>query len=670
MPYNWNNLYVTTKEELVPACYNTYDALQKAIKRYEGKAYGIKKVQNGGGGHPMLIDFDCLELKMQAIIGDPRKVDHILERFYKIDGEAVTFFTTHTFNDDTYLESEYQEKYIINASVLKACIALRAARIIERSSKGGSSKGVLTSITSDAASFNQTLLIKHKVSHTLPESEKRFKETFKAFEENGYKSLISKHHKNLRSRKVFDRTLDLLKSLFSDETKKPTATKVHRTYSSFIAGYMDVIDPDTGELFNPKEFKSLSDATVKNYMASWENAIATLQKRSGDRQVYMGAFKPYHSFDKPKLSGSIISIDDRQPPFKMPDGNRVWFYNGIDLASEAFVCWVHGKSKEGIILEFYRQLVRNFSDWGLQMPAELEAEMSLNSSFTNTFLRDGAMFQHVKIEANNARGKRIERYFGNLRYDIEREREGWLARPKALKESNQAGPKEAKALPYDTIVHGCLQDIEDWNNKPHSQYPELSRWDYFIQNQNPNLQPTNWPAFLPYIGRETKTSVKTGIVKLQNELFLLGHYSQVATGEKLINLMKQIEGEQVTIYWLDDNEGKVLKALIFLGSRYVCEAIEKPKPNRAKIEQTDKDLADFAIMSAYVATIESFGRTQRKAIDKVVLIDNTSKPAKSFVMPGLKPTQETPINSELDQLEDDELVISYSKYSNSLKDTF
>ena len=669
MPYAWNNLYVCTKEELIPSCFNTYDALKKAIKRYEGKAYGLKKVQNGGGGHPMLVDFNSLEPKHQAIIGDLRKVDHILERFYTTDPGAVDFFTNFQFTDDTYLDSAYQDRYITNASVLKSCLALKDAREIERISKGGNKLGIMASICADAASFNVVLAAKFKVSHNLPESEKRFKQTYKLFLENSYKSLISKHHKNDRSRKVTDQTLDLLKSLFADENKKPTATQVHRIYNSFIAGYMEVINHNTGELFNPKDFKSLSDATVKNYMASWENAIATLQKRSGDRQVFMGKFKPYHSFERPKLAGSIISIDDRQPPFKMADGQRVWFYNGIDLASEAFICWVHGRSKEGIIVEFYRQMVRNFVAWGLNMPAELEAEMSLNSSFTGTFLRPGAMFEHVKIEANNARGKRIERYFGNLRYDIEREREGWLARPKALKESNQAGPHQAKALPYDTIVHGCLQDIENWNNQAHSVHTHLTRWEVFTQMQNPDLKQTNWASFMPYLGRETKTSVNTGIIKLQNELFLLGTESKIATGDKLINLMRQVEGNQITIYWLDDNEGQVLKALVYLGTRYVCEAVAKPKPQRARAEQTAADLEAFALMSAYVATIEGYGRTERKAIDKVTVINTATAKPKSFVMPGLNPTPAPAPKDDLIQ-PGDEYVIAWPAQTRSLKDTF
>ena len=100
--------------------------------------------------------------------------------------------------------------------------------------------------------------------------------------------------------------------------------------------------------------------------------------------------------EMPKLAGSIISIDDRQPPFWYDKGKRMWFYIGIDIASRAVTTFVYGKSKTGIILDFYRQMVRNYHELGLNLPAELEAESALNSSFKNTFLQEGKNVQTCK----------------------------------------------------------------------------------------------------------------------------------------------------------------------------------------------------------------------------------------------------------------------------------
>ncbi len=164
----------------------------------------------------------------------------------------------------------------------------------------------------------------------------------------------------------------------------------------------------------------------------------------------------------------------------MDNGKSIWFYNAYDIASECFTCWVYGQSKESIILDFYRQLIRNYAEWRLNMPAELECEMSLNSSFKNTFLSEGLLFKHVKMEANNARGKYIERFFGELRYQYEKDKKGWLARPHSLRETNQAKKpiEQTPVLSFNEIITNSLRDIEEWNNRPHSLRPDKRRWDW------------------------------------------------------------------------------------------------------------------------------------------------------------------------------------------------
>ncbi|HEY9196839.1 MAG TPA: hypothetical protein VIM77_11255, partial [Mucilaginibacter sp.] len=502
--------------------------------------------------------------------------------------------------------------------------------------KGQNLNGITAVLCDHATTFQKTLNVKHKIEHTLPESLKRFKQVLNDFEKGGYKTLISGKHGNDNSRKVFDNTIALLESMFAMDNTKPTATDVHRGYDDFLAGKKEVINNNTGEVYNPADFKKLSVATVTNYLSEWQSQIGTHAVRSGDRQRYIQSFKPYHSLEKPKFAGSIISIDDRQPPFKTHAGKRLWFYNGIDLASGAFTCWVYGKTKEGIIIEFYRQLIRNYAEWGFCLPNELEAEMSLNASFVNTFLREGAMFQDVRIEANNARGKRIEAYYRPLRYQLEKKREGWLARPFALSESNQTGSHEVPTLSPDEIIEGCLTDIETWNNMPHWEHTHLSRWEVFTQMQNPNLTPINYNAILPHLGYKTETSCKTGIIKLQGGEYLLGENGAVCTGEKLIEFMRRVEGCTIDVYWLDGNNTPVLKALVYVAGVLVCEAIKKPTYNRAKIEQTDSDRANYQLMSSYVATIEAYGKSRKRAIEPVTVVDTAQPGKKTFVMPGLK----------------------------------
>lgn len=651
MPHFWNNTNAVAvfPEELIPDFWKNQACLSVEISRNRNNPFGVKALQQGGGkGRRLVIDFDSLPNHIQQQLGDPRKVEHNLLYFYKTDSVAVDFYTSFRRPDGSYLNPDEQQRYITNASVLISIVLLRQKHQAERIKIGMSLKGLNNFLCDESNSFSRYLESKNLPTHNLPTHPTRFKETLNEFERPfnhnnrewpyNFLSIIKDvaGKRKLNPRKVDDVTLAVLNGLFANISHKPTATEIYRSYEAFLNGYIQVYNEETGEVFDPKGFPKLSESTVTSYLAKWENQAATHKQRSGDRQKYMQKFKPYHQLERPKFAGSLISIDDRNPPFKDLDGNRVWFYNGIDLASECFTVFVHGKTKDGIITEFYRQMVRNYTEWGLNLPDGLEAESALNSSFTNTFLQEGYMFQNVRIEANNARGKRIERYFGSLRYEVEKQREGWLARPHAKSESNQSGAAKVPQIPYDQIVENAIQDLFDWNNSPHSQDPSVTRWEYFLQNQHPELKPTNWKAILPHLGYHTQTSCNAGYIKLQGKPRAIAQNGEICTGESLITAMKAIEGRDIDVYWLDDHAGNVLKALAFCEGRFICEVQEMPKYNRAVIERTPESEKAREIQSSYVATVEAFIRKQEKALMKVSIYQQPKPvPQNGFFIPGM-----------------------------------
>jgi len=341
----------------------------------------------------------------------------------------------------------------------------------------------------------------------------------------------------------------------------------------------------------------------------------------------------------------------------------MWFYNGIDLASEVFTTWVYGKSKEGIILDFYRQMVRNYHEWGLNLPAEIECESSLNSSFKDTFLKEGNMFQYRQMYANKARSKRIEAYYKPLRYQIEKQREGWLARPFAVSEPNQISNVPKMTVPYERLVEESLKDIVTWNNMEHSKIKGKTRWEVFLENQNPDLKPTNYKAIMPYLGNHTPSSCNTGITRLNYRLWLLGDHGNIYTGEKLINLMKQVEGQDFEVYWLDGNDGKIIKAMVYMEGRYICELLPKPMPNKARVERTAEDEEQMAIMTRYEATVNGYMRTQKNKLDQVTIIDHRKKTLNDkFQIPGLSKVSKEP--REVEVLEEVENEYQYNPNRN------
>jgi hypothetical protein len=89
--------------------------------------------------------------------------------------------------------------------------------------------------------------------------------------------------------------------------------------------------------------------------------------------------------------------------------------------------------------------------------------------------------------------------------------------------------------------------------------------------------------------------------------------------------MKMIEGKELDVYWLDGNDGNVIKSLVYLRgtTRLICEIMEMPRYNRASIERTPEQAEARILQSSYVASVEAFCKQQTQKLDKIGIIDNT-----------------------------------------------
>ncbi len=655
MPRLWEcdvSKVAVTKDELIPNWFATYEALKKSIQRSKNQNFGIKRLQRACKNKEMLIDFDTLDLEIQNALGDPRMVNSSLEYYYQEDGEARMYYTNEfRFENGERLKAEYVKEYTINASVLNALEAFKKYHIELRSKKDRKPKKVIPMLLELSNNFQEVLKIKFGYQHTLPSAERQFRTVFTNYilNESGkdYDSLISGRLQNENARALTNKTMQLLENLFAGTSSKPNKRKVHNKYQLFLDGLIEVINNDTGELYEPSDYKPLSERTVTNFLSSWTSKIGTYSKRSADRQKNMELFSTHRNMSLPIYAGTLLSIDDRQLPFEYDKSKRPWVYNAVDVASGAIVATVIDKDKEGIIMKFYRQLVRNYAHWGFRLPYELEAEVSLNNSFKDTLLRNGVMFGKVHLIANVARAKYIERVNKELRYTYEKDYPLWKGRPHAIDESSQPMNfdglyTDEKYRTYESLVQQNYETITNYNNSPHSKKTELTKWQYFKQHQHPDLKPINWISILPYLGYATKTSCNRGMIRFNNDIYYIADNENYLFGRDLINVMQQIEGENVMIYWLDDVNGGVLKALVYINDEYICEAKQVPKYTRGALEQTEQDLINQQIQERYIASVESFRKERMSAIDKVTIIEHEKPQIEdAFVMPGMELPKKT-----------------------------
>jgi hypothetical protein len=626
MPHYHNNILVVTQKELLPF-YSSEQYIRRKLSDVK-KCSNIRIIQHGGGlGRQSLIEFNSLPERIKKAL-KPETDVCILSQYFHIDLTAQKFFYDEfKFDNGTSLKDKDKELYTTNASVLNAVLKLKTERenIVFSLSKK-KPKHLWKNLLKDTFDFRDQLFANYKRIFDLPQNVRAFERIVKKYQAEGYKSLISGKYLNQNSRKVTSDIISLLNAMFVSQTYKPSPLQIAEQYMAFLCGSLHIINKDSGELYNPKDFSVLTERSITEYLSKWDNKIVTHQIRTNDRQKLISKYKPFHSMELPKFAGSLFSIDDRQPPFEYESGKRVWFYNGVDVASGCITTWVYGRDKKGIILEFYRQMIRNYYEWGINLPFELECESNLNSEFKETLLKEGTMFQSVRIEANNARGKYIERINEMLRYDYEKEYDGWIARPNAKRESNSSDNKP-KQVAFDYIVNVGLECIQKYNNSPCPQNNSVSRFEWFLNNQHKDLPETNYPLVIKQLGYKTKTSCKVGRVALNGNKMLLGEKGQICTGKNLINKMRLAEGESLDVYWLDNNNGDVMKAYAYIGDKMICELLPEPCYNRATLEQTQDDKEKRALMSAYVMTIEAFTNRKKKEIDKVVVIDNRKKTA-------------------------------------------
>lgn len=614
-------------DELVPRFYKTVVSLSAVVSRDEKRGYGLRRISRGHNTGRALIEFDSLPAEIRDKIGDPRLEKNAVELYYRRQTGAERYFAAYMLPSGKRIKDELQRQYAVNVATVEAVLKLREERSRAFARCGRTQKSEWEGLVADLKAWRKIQQTRGDIPHTLPTSEARLRRIlteYAAAKETdikaAYRTLLSGKHGNSNSRKVGGEMMELFESLYAKADYKPNYEDVFKTYNEFLGGKMQVVSVETGEMLNPAEYEAVSASTIRRYLTMWASKAATLRLRTGDRQKLTGETKAYHSMAIPEWAGSIISVDDRQPPFEYAKGERVWFYLAYDLGADCYTTIVWGKDKQGIILDFYRQMVRNYAEWGLPLPAEIECESNLNASYRDTFLAEGNMFEYVRIEANNARGKKIENRNRAMRYGDERKSEGWIARPFAKDEANRAGTEKVPMLPYDTIIEQTLDRYNRWNNGTHPLHPEMSRWEFFLTRQNPQLQPINWFGIIPHLGYRTKTSCRTGIVKLNYGECLLGEDGRIATGDKLIMLMKLAEGEELEVRWLDGNDGKVLKAYAYIGEQYICELLPKPVYSRARIEMTDADREARELMSKYVATVEGFANRRKNEIARVTVI--------------------------------------------------
>ena len=615
--------FMLSMEELAPIM--SVPNYKKLAARKE-----INVVRQGKGlGSYALIEIATMPLRFQERIklkyGDMKEdvIRNWLGSHYHIDAKARDFYTRFRFDNGDTLPPEHIQEYTVNASVIEAVMrAMEDATFMRKAMKAGP---VNWGELAGAISYYQA-----EFGHTLPVSSNRFKKRVNDFKANGYESLISRKFMNQNRRKV---TYDIERLLLSIDAQpeQPFNTTVWEQYNMFVQGDLELYDPETGEVLNTADFTDkdgnplvLSPATVANYLNNPKNK-ALRAKLHMSQCDFNYAYRPYHLRSSGEFSLSKGSLEDRDLPSPMKDGNRVKAYYAYDVVSGAVVGYAYNRYKTTeLFLDCMRNMFQTLDRNGMYIPAELEVEHHLVSDFADGLMQAGTVFPLIRwCNPGNSREKRAEHKNREKKYGVEKRTQVGIGRWYAKLEANR--PKEEKAYDeknntykvktysYEELVADDIRAIETFNAQPHpnqKRYPGMSRWDVLCAHQNPNLAPWDKAVLYRFIGQHTETTIR------QNT-YCTVMYNQYGLPSPEIIEKLEPRNYKVDAYYLPDADGTINEVYIYQNGRYIATCKPVARYNENTAEQTEYDKAAYTEQSKYVAQFDKMmkdGKIKRVGI--------------------------------------------------------
>ena len=590
----------------------------------------INVVRQGKGlGSYALIEIATMPLRFQERIKlkyGEMKEDILRNWFighYHIDAKAREFYTRFRFDNGDALPPEHIQEYTVNASVIEAVLrAMDDATFMRKAMKAGP---VNWGELAGAISYYQA-----EFGHTLPVSSNRFKKRVNDFKANGYESLISRKFMNQNRRKV---TYDIERLLLSidGQPEQPFNTTVWEQYNMFVQGDLELYDPETGEVLKPSDFTDkdgnpvvLSPATVANILNNPKNK-ALRAKLHMSQWDFNNAYRPYHLRSIGEFSLSKVSLDDRDLPRPMKDGNRVKAYYAYDVVSGAVVGYAYNRYKTTeLFLDCMRNMFQTLDRNGMYIPAELEVEHHLVSDFADGLMQAGTVFPLIRwCNPGNSREKRAEHKNREKKYGVEKRTQVGIGRWWAKLEANR--PKEekvydeknntykVKTYSYEELVADDIRAIQTFNAQPHpnqKRYPGMSRWDVLCAHQNPNLAPWDKAVLYRFIGQHTETTIR------QNT-YCTVMYNQYGLPSPEIIEKLEPRNYKVDAYYLPDADGTINEVYIYQNGRYIATCKPVARYNENTAEQTEYDKAAYTEQSKYVAQFDKMmkdGKIKRVGI--------------------------------------------------------
>lgn len=634
--------------------------------RYDSQKGRLKIAERGLYGETMIL-LDSIKRpdrmrKIEEVMGQVPNITTDAIYNLTVDTEARAFFTSYTKPDGTPLDNTLVQEYTAKASLFETMKDGLKRQTAARAASGNKLKmcewyqDMLQWYTRQCFDING--IAKCVKPYTNVRSLER---AFKAYCNDGYKSLISGKIGNDQARVVSRSMENLFLSIWRNNDK-PFVHRVWELYNEFISGTTELYDKATGEVFRPSDFckdgkaTEVSEATVWNYLKNVVNNTAVYADRNGNFD-YANTLRPKNHRRLGKYSLSKISMDDVALSRK---SNRGWVYKyiAVDVVSGYYFrpAYIIGKPTQETVYQTFRNMFCELVELGLPMPGELEIEHHLMQDIPWL----DKLFAFTRF-CQSPTEKRAEHNIRSLKWgtakDAGHTRGRWYAKHEAYRSVRNKvdGDYTEPIYQPQTIVADDLEDIERHNNELHplqKTYPGMTRRDVLIKNFNPNLKNIDLSYLLQFIGNETYTSIRNN------------DYCVVANTEcelRDFNALKRLKPNcsEVTAYWLPDKDGSVNSVYLYQDGTYIGEAVNREifDYNECAVERTEQDIENMQHQYRRSAKFDKFVKERRSEICKVGTMDKRITESIATVPLEIVLTEnEQPLNYEQDEFNSEDYV--------------
>lgn len=621
-------------------------------------------VPGKGKGNTALIEFETMRQDIKEryieIYGDPRKKETKAAGVLNMvttDNKALSYYTKFRFSDGGVLKPEKIQEYTTNASVLNALILLKNdTKLARKQCMTIAPKSKIWDIL-----LYSSNAIKDNLKHTLPESDTKLRLKLNKYIKGGYESLISGRFRNSNTRKVSMKIEKIIVALYCMDNKPYTNT-VSELYMMFLLGKITVADTKTGEIYQPSDCYDkdgqpimLSESTIWNYLNNPHNRVFIDKARSGGME-FDAKHQPHHNRHSPNYAFSKISLDDRDLPRKLHDGNRVKAYYAYDVASQCVIGYAYNRDKNrDLFLDCVRNMFRLIYRNGWCMPGEIEVEHHLVNTFSDGLMKAGEVFPLVRwCNPGNSKEKRAEHFNRLKKYTVEKNKHTGIGRwylkleanrtkvDKVFDEKNNTY-KEKNTYDYDTLVADDIADIKEYNNTLHSdqkKYPGMTRWQVLCEMQNPDLEPIDKMVVTRYIGSSKSTTIR------KNQYVTVQFAKYVLPKPEVMRALAPND-YKVTAYYLPDDDGLINEVYLFQDENFIACCKQMTTYNEATCEQTDADREAYTDQSKYVSHFNKMVKEGK--VNKVTVVSNTTMEAIDTVEAKVVEVPATELEEELEE---------------------